>query len=114
MDTKTATRQFRLNQWAEIIRDRMASGLTIRQYCSEHNLSRNAYFYWLRQLRQEALLSSGTQFAELPVPIQTSSLIRSDQDGTVTIDYHGARIHIDKAGCDEILSMVLRVLQHAE
>ncbi len=114
MNTKKATRQFRLNQWAEIIRDRMASGLSIREYCNEHNISRNAYFYWLKQLRKEALLSSGTQFAELPVPVQSAPLGEPAQPRSVSIDYHGARIHIDSTGCDEILSMVLRVLQHVK
>ena len=28
--------------------------LTVKEYCTRNNLSRNSYFYWLRQLRQEA------------------------------------------------------------
>lgn len=114
MDTKTATRQFRLNHWAEIIRDRMASGLSIRQYCSEHNISRNAYFYWLKKLREEAVLTSETQLVELPVPVHPTSSVKPENLHPVEIDFNGARIHVGCTGCDEILAMVLKVLKHAE
>ena len=51
MGMREETRRFRLQEWSRIIQDRIESGLTIEKYCSEHNISRDAYMYWLRQLR---------------------------------------------------------------
>lgn len=43
MNTKLATSQIRLKNWAAIIQDRKQSGLSVNDYCSQHQLSRDAY-----------------------------------------------------------------------
>ena len=68
MDTKLAAAQVRLQQWAAIVRERKESGLKVDDYCEAHNISRNAYYYWLRKLREAALESQGSRFVELPAP----------------------------------------------
>lgn len=50
MNTKLATSQIRLKNWAAIIQDRKQSGLSVNDYCSQHQLSRDAYYYWLPML----------------------------------------------------------------
>ncbi len=50
-DIQTVTQNVRLQQWTAIIQDRQASGLKVDDYCSEHNISRNAYYYWLRKVK---------------------------------------------------------------
>ncbi len=55
MDTKLATNQIRLQQWAAIIKERCESGLKVNEYCELHRLSHNAYYYWLRKIRKAAL-----------------------------------------------------------
>ena len=37
-EIRTVTKNFRLSQWAEVIRDHKASGLSITAYCKEHNI----------------------------------------------------------------------------
>ena len=37
------TQEFRLEQWKEIIQDRLNSGFMVDEYCKLHNLSRNSY-----------------------------------------------------------------------
>ena len=44
-DIQTVTQNVRLQQWTAIIQARQASGLKVDDYCSEHNISRNAYYY---------------------------------------------------------------------
>ena len=41
-DIQTVTQNVRLQQWTAIIQDRQTSGLKVDDYCSEHNISRNA------------------------------------------------------------------------
>ena len=39
------TRQFRLQQWAEALRDHKESGLTVMEWCRRHNVSKYQYYY---------------------------------------------------------------------
>ena len=59
MDTKLATTQIRIQQWAAVIHDRQESGLKVDEYCEQHGLSRNAYYYWLRKVKEAALTQTG-------------------------------------------------------
>lgn len=95
-NTRMATRQIRLQQWAEIIRDRQASGMKINEYCQTHGITRDAYFYWLRKVREAALEVSGIEFVEikeqqlpaLPGPVETAPVFRAEATisaGDITI-----------------------------
>ena len=55
MNTKLATSRMRTGQWADIIKDCKESGLKVDDYCAQHDLSGNAYFYWLRKVKEAAL-----------------------------------------------------------
>ena len=59
MNTKLATSRIRTGQWADIIKDCKRSGLKVEYYCAQHGLSRNAYFYWLRKVKEATLTQSG-------------------------------------------------------
>ena len=47
------------------------SGLKVDDYCAQHGLSRNAYFYWLRKVKEAALTQSG--FVEVRQQVEVSS-----------------------------------------
>lgn len=66
MDTQLATKNYRLNQWIEIIRDCTQSGLKVDEYCESHGITHNQYYYWLRKVRQAALSSQqANDFVEI-------------------------------------------------
>lgn len=44
MDTKIATKQFRLQYWAGIIKECKASGMRTKDWIIEHNISHDAYY----------------------------------------------------------------------
>ena len=47
------------------------SGLKVDDYCAQHGLSGNAYFYWLRKVKEAALTQSG--FVEVQQQAELSS-----------------------------------------
>ena len=45
MNTKLATTQIRITEWATIIKDCKSSGMKVDDYCQLHDISRDAYYY---------------------------------------------------------------------
>ena len=54
MDTQNAAKEYRIAQWVQVIQKRRNSGQTIKDFCQSSGISRNAYFYWQRKLREVA------------------------------------------------------------
>ena len=107
MDTKLATKQIRLQEWAGIIRDCKSSGLKVDDYCSQNGISRDAYYYWLRKVKEAALLQAG--FVEMPA-------VRSVPVGFIPqmqIRIDEVEIGINQDTPAELISKVLGVIRHA-
>lgn len=49
-------------KWSRLISEQKNSGLTIRDFCRQHDLSWHAYYYWLKKIREQIVseLSSGS------------------------------------------------------
>ena len=39
--------EYRLSRWSEIIREQKQSGKNVREWCLEHGMTTNAYYYRL-------------------------------------------------------------------
>ena len=63
MNTKKATKQIRLQYWAGIIKECQESGQKTKDWIVEHNITHDAYYYWLREVRRAAL----TNFMDSPI-----------------------------------------------
>jgi len=48
--------QFRKEQWVHFIQECQKSGLTIKNWCSQNNMSEHAYYYWLRKIRESTCI----------------------------------------------------------
>ena len=58
-------------RWAALIKERMDSGMAIKEWCQERNIKEYQYYYWLRNIRQDEANaaernSQTTPFVELP------------------------------------------------
>ena len=47
------TKELRLAQWAGIIKEQKQSGLTVKTWCSQNGITKDAYYYWQQKLRKE-------------------------------------------------------------
>lgn len=54
MDTQKVATEYRMSQWEQVIQARADSGQSIKDFCQVEGISRNAYFYWLKKLRESA------------------------------------------------------------
>lgn len=109
MDTRLATRQIRLNEWAGIIKACRASGLKVDDYCKQHDISRDAYYYWLRRVKEAAFSQAG--FVEMPLMNRATE--KPSFDTRMIIKTDAASLCINDDTSSELLSRVLGVLGHA-
>ena len=52
MNTREIAVEYRLTHWAQIIRRRNESGLSIKAFCTNEGFHENIYCYWQRKLRE--------------------------------------------------------------
>lgn len=56
MDNITLVKQqIRLKEWATQVADCQSSGLTVEEWCRQHNMNVKTYYYRLRTVRKHAL-----------------------------------------------------------
>jgi hypothetical protein len=51
MNSREITRKIRLEQWTQALKERAAAGETVKEFCRNKGISRNAFFYWQRKVR---------------------------------------------------------------
>ena len=111
MDTKLITRQYRLQKWAKLIAERSDSGLTIQAFCRERGISRNAYFYWLKRVRQAACQTlpavENTRFAPLEISPVSAPPPNSEM---LTLRYGGISLDVYESTPPQLLKNTLAVL----
>ena len=116
MNTKLATTQIRLNEWAAVIKDCKASGLKVDEYCQQHNLSRDAYYYWLRKVKAAALKQAG--FVELTAPeggsCSSGGTAATSFTAQMTIKAGNLELGVSNETPSELLSRVLEVIRRAQ
>ena len=118
MNTKLATRQIRLNEWAAVIKDCKASGLKVDTYCEQHGISRDAYYYWLRKVKEAALLQAG--FVELPAPIEENKSSKSiEHNATIfepqmVIKVNGTELCVNEHTSSELISRVVEIINYVK
>lgn len=74
MNTSKLAHQARLKTWAESFQNQKESGLTVMEWCSQNGVSKNAFFYWKRRLRDELVESRLPEIVRLPLTTETGAL----------------------------------------
>ena len=87
--------EVRLQAWQEDVKAQQTSGLTVREWCSQNGVTKNAFYYRLRKIRSKLHESSP---AIVPV--------KSAQDAGITLVKDGLNIKLPPDISAEILIAV--------
>lgn len=68
MDSREMTREVRLRQWSEVLREQKESGQNVKTWCESQGIRRQQYFYWQRKLREAACALVRQEETEPPAP----------------------------------------------
>ena len=118
INTKEMTEEYRMSQWAEIMRRRVESGLNIRTYCQREGLKPDRYHYWQRKLRETAakeMITAGavTQSSVVPtgwVQVSEAETSKSPENVGVIIEIGKCRVTVNDTVDMELLTKVCKAL----
>lgn len=113
---KKLTKQYRLEQWTSIIQERIKSGKRVNEWCSDNNISRDAYYYWLREVKLSAAENTVTESPKLPKVVQLippSPECKKHNTGTaIILKVNGISLEIQDCASDTIIEKTLRALRN--
>ena len=93
-------------EWAARIRSCRSSGLSVRQWCSENQISPQTYYRWQRRIFDMVKVQQAPQFADV-----TPERLSPVGGVAVTVRIAGAEVDIHNGADAATVETVLRVLK---
>ena len=83
------TRQRSISQWKTLIAEQKESGLNIKQFCKQHDITPSSLYLWKQRLKKEKDISEPTEEADwLPIDINMSTPNQQANDNRWDIELH--------------------------
>lgn len=113
--TSLVARQYRIQQWADQIREcqNRSTGMSVKEWCSQHALSVANYYYRLKEVRKTCL--DHISYDAIPqsiVPVPAELMKGNSQPTSVSsleVSVNNICIHVTNETTPELLRMVLQV-----
>ena len=96
--------EYRAENWALVIKDCAASGLTNKAYCQQHGISEKSY-YWLHKIRKQACEQTGPQIVAI-------DSVPKEQDERLKIEFKGAELKLPTGVDMNAVAALLTSLQN--
>ena len=90
-------KEYRLQEWSEMLQSQKQSGLTVKQWCQQNNIPCSSYYHWQKKLFDTAVASSqvpAPQFAEVPVSATSFISQSSAPDVIASLEIDGITIRL--------------------
>lgn len=121
--TSLVSRQCRLKEWAEMIRDcqNRPIGMSVGEWCEDHSITKANYYYRMTEVRKACLEKAAIQMPEQSIVPITDTLLTKVQEpkavsteSTIDIGLKGIRITVNEHTSMELLERVIKVISHAQ
>ena len=131
MSTKSMLHQAKLNEWASRFADQKSSGLTVSDWCKQNALSEHKFFYWKRQLKEEAIEQALPEIVPLAAPsVQLSEAQASSNNAMLAgetcascatfasnpsarLYINGICIELDASANEAFIKSIIKAVRHA-
>ena len=94
---------YRSQEWAMLIQECSASGLTKREFCQQRGSSEKSFYYWLKKLRTQMVGAAAPQLVQLEPP--------PAEDSILEIHYRGAEMKLPSGVDMDAVAALLRSIQ---
>ena len=114
------TKELRLAQWARIIKEQKQSGLTVKAWCSQNGITKDAYYYWQQKLRKEVyevIKPQESIFAPVPNEVMLEQPARSDYKSTASLTLRKGNVTVEITDCTlspDIFALIREVITDAQ
>jgi transposase-like protein len=116
MDEVTLVKtRFRKEQWEKLILECQKSGMKVEDWCARHDVTKHAYYYWLRKLREEACENLPKVPEESkPVPFKKLEVTTpvSNMTAAVIIHLPSATVEVREGTSQQTVEAVLLALRN--
>lgn len=132
MNAKQKLHQANLAKWTALFKEQASSGLTIRDWCAQNNISIHTYNYWKHAVKEvyvDSLLPDIVPIAPVPIASLPSDPADSQQSGPfhlcdahrscdsinpdcISIVIGDIRIEIGSSASDEMVSGIIKAVRH--
>lgn len=119
--------------WVSLIQKQAESGLPVKQWCDENGVTKNAYYYWKRLIKETyadsvlpeivplntddtTTVESTTPITLLSAPQQTpeqTELHNLRNSQTVTVSSNDISIDINSSASNELVAKIIEVIRNA-
>jgi len=121
IDTRRIASEFRLSAWANIIRERNQSGLSVREWCEVNGVNEKRFYHWQRRVREaaceELLAQQQPESVVADVPPQSWAVCEvapTSDSKALPIEINGCRILVTNDTEPELLEKTCKVLMSLE
>ena len=108
--------QIRLNNWADMIRQKAASGMTVKEWCEANQITEHAYYYRLSKVRKTVLdqMNAGKE-SDSPAFVQLKQNPAAASAGSVglRIRKNDTVIEVGNDASEAVLRTLKEILTHA-
>jgi len=115
MNTTLATKQFKYQQWAQMVAEFKSSDVSIQEFCNQYGISKPSYYYRLRKLKEACLESTEVSESRF-VPVSELMSCNNETIQTdslpVVITYGGFKINVHDKTSISTLESVLKVMSN--
>lgn len=120
MNTREVTRNYRLSQWTEIIRECRNSGQTVSGWCADHDINPKSYYYWLRRIRAAAcealpsLPTGNNAIVPIDMPVDSAKVESTVNESSADIILHFGNVTLELRNnvSSTLIENTLRALQN--
>ena len=112
-----------MNEWATRFSDQKASGLTVKEWCDQNDLSIHTYNYWKHALKEELASQVLPDIVPIMIPESSASLapIESNDSiltncairSTAKLTYNNLSIEFDSDISEAFLTAIIKAVRHA-
>ena len=95
--------EYRAQQWAMLIRECKASGMSNKEFCIQRGVSEKSFYYWQRKFREQVLEAASPQLIQLEPGPAPAELLQ--------ISFRGAELTLPVGVDMDAVSAILRSIQ---
>ena len=113
-------KELRLAQWAGIIKEQKQSGLTVKDWCRQSGITKDAYYYWQQKLRKEvyeAIKPQESIFAPVPNEVLLEQTAVPEQKCSASVTLRKGKVTVEIADCTlnpDIITLIREVMTDAQ